>query len=452
MIARPLGAAVGVTLALWGLGQVPLASSRVRLPADTRAPADTVTPAAAWLTLLPDGEIKRRFILDCAGCHVFDARITREDGTPRSPEAWEAAVARMLSFAGAGTGFPIMAPERDAARTAEWLAAELGERAPEPAAQRIVPAGFVVVEYPLPRADLPHDLAIAHDGRIVVTGMLTGVLYTLDPATGDYTEIAIPVEDANPRAVEVAPDGAWWIVLGGPAKLARYDPASGAWGHWDVGVYAHEAAIDSSGRVWYNGHFTQSPEVLGVLDPATGATRTFEVPSPPAANGGSTISYGLRAAPDGTIWMTQLIGNRLVGLDPSTGAFTLHDLPTPHSGPRRLDVDARGDVWVPEFANDRLARFSPASGTFEEHVVPTHDALPYVARIDDARGVVWLGTAAGDLVARFEPTTGAWIEIPLPTESALVRHIAIDPRTGELWGAYAPFPVLSPKVFVIRAR
>ena len=31
--------------------------------------------SAAWLSLLPDGLEKRQFILDCTGCHQFDADI-----------------------------------------------------------------------------------------------------------------------------------------------------------------------------------------------------------------------------------------------------------------------------------------------------------------------------------------------------------------------------------------
>jgi streptogramin lyase len=445
--AAPLLAALSICAgALFAFGNAqPITSDGV-------APADTSAPASAWLALLPDGSIKRRFILDCAGCHVLDARIARVGGAPRSRESWEASVGQMLLFAGATTSFPIMSPDRDAAETADWLALHLSDQAPAPTLPAAEPAGFEVVEYPLPRPDLPHDVAIAADGRIIVTGMLTGVLYALDPANGGFTEISIPIPEANPRAIEVTPDGAWWVVLGGPAKIARHDPRTGEWRHWDVGLYAHETAIDSSGRVWYNGHFTKSPEILGVLDPATGATRTFEVPSPPMENGGSTIPYGLRVGGDGTVWMTQLLGNRLVRFDPQTESFTIYDLPTPHSGPRRLDVDSEGRVWIPEFANDRLALFSPETGTFIEHVFPTRDALPYVARVDDRRGVVWLGTAGGDLVGRFDTATGEWVEIPLPTHPALVRHLAIDPRTGDVWGAYAPFPIESPKVFVIKAR
>ena len=421
-----------------------------RPPRDAPAVADTTTPASAWLALLPDGETKRRFVLDCAGCHVFDGRTATLGGRSRTHQDWSAAVSTMLLFAGSETSFPIMSPEREAEATAAWLTASLGDRVPAPHPAPAVPEGWEVRVYSLPRPDLPHDVAVAADGRIVVTGMMTGVMYLLDPESGSFETIEIPVPQANPRAVEVAPDGAWWVVLGGPGMLARRDAASGEWSTWSVGVYAHEAAIDSSGRVWFNGHFTKSPETLGALDPATGEIRRWEVPSPPMPEGGSTIPYGLRAAADGTIWMTQLLGNRLVRLDPASGAFTLYDFPSPHSGPRRLDVARDGTVWVPEFSGGRLARLVPGSAELEEIALPDPDVLPYVARSDPRSGAVWMGTGAGDRVLRVDPATGAVLEFPLPGPSALVRHLAVDPGTGDVWGATGPFPVVAPRVFVIR--
>lgn len=420
-------------------------------PAPAATPADTVgrARAAEWLALLPDGDAKRRFVLDCAGCHPFDRAIATVEGEPRSRASWEEAVRRMLGFAGHDTGFPVIAPDREPGPTAEWLATYLDGRAPDPAPARALPEGWAVDEYPLPRPDLPHDVAVAPDGSIVVTGMLTGVMYVLEPATGAWSEVPIPVAQANPRAVEVDADGTWWVVLGAPLKVARRDPA-GEWTTWDVGMYAHEAAFDADGGVWVNGHLTKDPELLARLDPATGAVETFEVPFGPTPAGGTTIPYGLRVGPDGRIWMTQLAGGRLVEFDPASGDFAEHPLPTPHSGPRRLDVAPDGTIWIPEFANGRLTRFDPATGAFEAFPLPTPDALPYAARVDAGRGAVWISTGAADLLARFDLATRTFVEIPFPTSGTLVRHIDVDERTGEVWGAYGAFPPRAPAVFRVR--
>jgi hypothetical protein len=140
---------------------------------DARAVADTTMPASAWLALLPEGETKRRFLLDCTGCHALDERIALDGGVPRTRESWDASTRKMLSFAGASSTFPIMSPDRDPAGTAEWLARHLADRAPGAGITSRAPATaasaakYAVAEYPLPRSDLPHDLAVAADGTIV---------------------------------------------------------------------------------------------------------------------------------------------------------------------------------------------------------------------------------------------------------------------------------------------
>jgi virginiamycin B lyase len=407
--------------------------------------------SSAFLALLPDGETKRRFILDCTGCHQFDARMVLPEAVPRSHGSWVERTEQMLSFAGANSGFPIMAPSREAKSTADWLTASLTGKNVAPVRPTEVPAGFTITEYDLPRFnDLPHDVAVDGRGRVIVTGQLSGVMYTLDPATGAFAESSPPM--ANPRAVEVDGSGQWWVVFGGPNAIGRFDPGTEEWETWSVGTYPHEAALDSQGRVWFNGHFSREPEVLGYIDPSTGEKRTFDVPVETMGDGGSTIPYGLRAAPDGTIWMTQLTGGRLVKFDPASESFSLYPLPTSYSGPRRLDIAEDGTVWVPEFANNRLARFDPESETFTEYELPTPDALPYVARVDHRSRVVWVGTAGADMMVRFDPTTETFTEIPLPTRGALIRHIAIDPRNGDVWGGYGPFPPQGPKIFRLEGR
>ena len=45
-------------------------------------------PSAQWLSLLPEGDMKREFILNCASCHeVGHSRVLR-DGKPRSESDW----------------------------------------------------------------------------------------------------------------------------------------------------------------------------------------------------------------------------------------------------------------------------------------------------------------------------------------------------------------------------
>lgn len=411
-----------------------------------------------WLARLPDGVEKRAFVLDCTGCHQLSEQHARPGGVWRTEAQWADAVTRMLGYAGATTGFPVISAERDPARTAAWLAAHLrggGDppRAP-PDCARALPAGASITEFALPEpGDLPHDVAVDAAGRVIVTGMFTHRMYVLEPDSTRFAAVAIPVPHANPRAVEIDPMGNWWVVLGQPQQLARYVPDLQTWQTFDVGVYPHSLAVAGSGRVWFNGHFTRSPELIGFVDARSGTVTNVEVPAHPAlaARPGGPIPYELRAAPDGRIWGSELLGNRIFGYDPATRAFTVHELPQPTtSGPRRFDVDANGILWIPAYSANALLRFDPATKRFESFELPLRDAVPYVVRADRGTGVLWIGTSAADALLSFDPRTRAFTTYPLPSTGALVRHLAIDPHTHDVWAAYGASPGIPARIARLR--
>lgn len=141
-----------------------------------------------WLFCCPpEGEAKRKFILDCTGCHQLDESHALLNGAARPRQKWSEDIARMLGFAGASTGFPVIAADRNAEQTASWLSnAQSAPDAarPEPLTtvrQLLDSAGFRITEYSLPEpADLPHDVAVDSTGLVVITGMFSHTMYTLD--------------------------------------------------------------------------------------------------------------------------------------------------------------------------------------------------------------------------------------------------------------------------------
>lgn len=452
--------AKGVTLAALALALAACAS-RPGPAAESPAVggfASAPPSSAEWLALLPDGEEKRRFVLDCTGCHQFDQQNARVNGRPRTRDEWRAVVARMMTYAGATTRFPVISAYRNADATAEWLSHHLtAARTPEPrrvARGTLVYSG-VVSEFAMPEPqDLPHDVAVDRNGQVVITGMMTHRMYVLDPASGRMTEAEIPVQRANPRAVEIDAAGNWWVVLGAPNQLARYEPGSGQWRTFDVGMYAHSVALGPDGRAWTNGHFTLAPEIIASVDAASGNVRKYELPlhSTMAAGPGGPIPYEIRVGPDGRVWISELQGNRLIALDPTTGASTVHEMPTSYSGPRRFDIDALGVLWIPAYSTNELVRYDPASGAFRRFALPIQDAVPYVVRVDPGTGIVWIGTSAADAVLSFDRRTNLFTVYELPSRGALVRHLAIDPRTHQVWVAYGASPGIAARVARITPR
>jgi virginiamycin B lyase len=255
--------------------------------------------------------------------------------------------------------------------------------------------------------------------------MMTDRMYLLNAESGAVDEVPVPVQRANPRAVELAANGDWWVLLGAANKVARYQPASREWSSWDVGMYGHSITIDAErGRVWFNGHFTRDPAKVGYVDAATGEVRTIDAPRHPtlAARPGGPIPYELRLGPDGTVWYSELQGNRILGYAPATGEWRTFDMPTTASGPRR----------------------------FREYPLPIADAVPYVARVDQASGRVWIGTSAADAVLVFDPATERFTTIHLPSRGAMIRHMAINPETHDVWLAYGASPGIPARVARVR--
>ena len=422
------------------------------------------TPSSAVLAMLPESPEKRRLILDCTGCHQMDVGRTFAGGqAPRTAAEWRPIVQRMLQFGGVAGQTPLISPERNAAATAEWLAANLAGP-PEARPGFAVPPGAEITPFDFPEAgDLPHDVAVDDDGRIVVTGMFTHQMMRLDPAAaggaGSWEAIPIPLAGANPRAIEIDDEGRWWVLLGTPGKIARYDPsadtangagAADAWKTWDIGMYGHSIRLDGQGGVWFNGHFTRYPSIIGVLDSGTERVETFEIPDRPDPQADHPMPYGLRVAPDGRVWGTELRGNRLFAFSPDTETTEVFLMPEPLSGPRRPAVDPAGRIWIPEFSGNRLTRFDPAAEEFDSWELPVPDALPYVAEYDRGRGIVWLGTAAADVVFSFDPVTETFTAYPMPHEGALIRHLVVDEQRGDVWAAYGAFPGIPPRIVRIR--
>jgi virginiamycin B lyase len=404
-------------------------------PARTLVPA----PSTAWLARLPDGPTKRQFIIDCTGCHQFDEVRAQKDGRLKTQEEWTEAITRMLGFAGPNTSFPVISAAQSPERTAAWLVESLARRGPPDSVAAPVSHGQVT-EFPFPvKEDLPHDLAVDRSGKVVVTGMFSHRMFTLDPNTRVWGETAIPLANANPRALEIDSAGVWWVVLGGPGQIARYDGRT--WRMFAIGLYAHSVAIGQNGSVFANGHFTRDPEQIVEVSPS-GAVRSHPLPRHPtlAAQPGGPVPYELRTAPDGRIWMSELQGNRMVVYDPRTRATDVFTLPTPNSGPRRFDIDRDGIVWIPAYGAGTLVRLDPATRRFEEIRLPIADAAPYVVRADSATGRLWIGNGAADWVWRYDPTLRRFSGYALPSRAALIRHIAIDPRSGDVWLAYGESP------------
>ena len=429
----------------------------VKLKAEARPVTLADLSGNLFLSMLPENQEKRLFLLDCSGCHVFDARIAYPDGNPRSQAGWQEKATQMHQLFGPRSGFPIisarMSPEQIAAYLSQHIrgvpsthGAPVGGTSPRAGSFQITE-----YEFPDPR-DLPHDVAIDRNGQVVITGMFTHVMQVLDPQTGAFRPVPIPVQGANPRALEIDAKGVWWVALGNPHKVARFDPAATQWRTWDVGVYAHSIALTSDGRAWFNGHFTRTPSVIGRVGLDAEMPERFEVPAHPEAHvGAGPIPYEIRAAANGRVWGSELIGNRVFEFDTQRRTFRVWNMPTPNSGPRRLDIGPDG------IRSDSGIRGQPPRPT------RSCNGRDYRIRIPGKQRAAVCNTGGPaqrhrldrnrscrrDL--RLRSRTRGFTKYPLPTRGALVRHIAIGPD-GSVWAAYGASPGIPNRIARLQVR
>ena len=420
---------------------------------DLQAAADPLlnVPSANWLARLPDGLMKRKFIVNCATCHEIAHSRIFKDGKIRDADHWAQAITMMKAM----DAYSVIPPELDTANYAQWLAQALSARKlasmqPAAAATGAALGQAVITEYALPRSDeLPHDIALGPDKRLWITGFWHSEMLALDPATGKveaYPVAAQPTPPAQVRALQLDGAGKFWIVLGGTKSVVRFDPASHRYETFPVDMYAHDIVLDSKGNVWLNDYFSK-PEQIGWLPAGGGPVKKISIPSanlPDAA--GKPLPYGLQVDRQDRLWSTQLVGNTMVRYDIRTGESKLYSFPVAFSGPRRHAVGVDGAIWIPEFATGYLTRFDPETEKFRRFNLGNSALGAYAVAVDPKSGKIWIAASLASALLRFDPASGKTDVFPLPTEPAYMRHLAVDPATGDVWSAYSSLPTAVPKV------
>jgi virginiamycin B lyase len=137
-------------------------------------------------------------------------------------------------------------------------------------------------------------------------------------------------------------------------------------------------------------------------------------------------------APDGSAWWTGQIANVLGRLDPATGALKEFPLPTEKSGPHGLVADREGNIWYTGQSGRHIGKLDPKTGKVTEYKMPDPRADPHTPIFD------WYSESGiqPNTLIRFDPTTGAFQTWKIPNGGGVVRHMVTAPN-GDLWLAYS---------------
>jgi virginiamycin B lyase len=176
-------------------------------------------------------------------------------------------------------------------------------------------------------------------------------------------------------------------------------------------------------HVW----FADRAGYIGRID---GAGHLTEWTVPASAAGASP--NGLVVA-DGIVWFTDSPGNRIGRLDPSTGAFTMYDVPTADGWPLGITVGPDGNIWFVERSAAIVARMTP-DGTFTEW--PLVDGAFPNRIVVGPDGALWFTELRSNQMGRIT-TSGHLTEFPVaqaPADAGGPVGITVGPD-GALYAA-----------------
>lgn len=272
-------------------------------------------------------------------------------------------------------------------------------------------------EFPYHFVTRPHGVGIDLDGNPWITEQGSGHIAKFDVKTKRFTEYKIPPSahvdpTFRPAADRFAGDS--------DSASERTQPD----------VSPHTILADKENNIWVTGGARRVRKTI-LRKFNTKTQQWTEVVIKDGGQGGGL--YGVTLDPrTGYIWYAGIGINEVGYVDPATNSVTHFPMLTPHSGPRRIKIDARGIAWVNQTNTNKLARIDPTTGKVTEWDIPGGPNLyPYPTGID-AKGRIWTQTFRDDRLHMFDPATEKFTTFLMPDKGLGLRDFFLD-KNGVLW-------------------
>lgn len=250
-------------------------------------------------------------------------------------------------------------------------------------------------------------------------------------AASRFVEIPLPGNATKPLALAFDPQGQLWFTLDGSWAIGRYTPANASWSL--VPLAAPKAEENDSlwalrfgpdGSLW-----TGSQTHVHRVYPANLTAAAYKLPTR------TLLTGDVHVAGPNAVWLALTASDRIVRLDPATGATT--DIRSPPAGDRGfgpLQFHAAGPtVYLTGTYAGAYATFNPTTGA--QTAGPT-GLLAGPVGLTDQGGRLWIAEMGGDTVARVDPKTGARERFPTTPspyyEISGPSDVAIGPD-GAVW-------------------
>ena len=243
-----------------------------------------------------------------------------------------------------------------------------------------------------------------------------------------FVDYEMPGPNRMPWSAAPDRNGYHWIPYYGRANMVgKLDPKTGAIQEFRA-PYPGTAAIHSAvpapdGSVWFT---EQGSNRLGKIDPRTGEVGEFQAPLKDGIGTDRGSKHTVRVDAEGMVWAT---GAPFSRFDPKTETFReFPEIPTAYG----VDLAADGTVWFTEFREDgKVGKVDPKTLKVTKYTLPTTSGRPRRIHVD-TDGTVWFAEYASGKIGRLDPKTGAIKEYPLPGPSPTPYALGID-KDHNVW-------------------
>jgi virginiamycin B lyase len=219
-------------------------------------------------------------------------------------------------------------------------------------------------------------------------------------ASVSIREWVVPTLGSRPHDPLAAADGSIWWTGQWSNVLGRLDPKTGAMKEFPLTTPKsgpHGLTEDKAGNIWYTGN---GAGLIGKLDPKTGTVTEYKMPDPAARDPHTPVFD-----PKGTLWFSVQQANMMGRLNPQTGEIKLVTMPTPRSLPYGVVMDSKGVPFIVLFGTNKVARLDPNTMEVKEYTLPNAASRPRRIAItsDD---MIWYADYSRGYLGRLNPANG----------------------------------------------
>jgi streptogramin lyase len=156
--------------------------------------------------------------------------------------------------------------------------------------------------------------------------------------------------------------------------------------------------VGPDGNLW----FTELlGDRIGRFSLADSTITEFQVSRPPRLPVGNGNLLIMTVGPDNNLWFVEFDGNR-IGTITLDGNLTEFDLPSPDSAPAGIALGPDGNLWFTEYLGNRIGMITP-QGNIAEFPIPTANSGPNEITAGPD-GNLWFTEYDGDRIGTITPS------------------------------------------------